>query len=484
VATARNTAWTIDLHVSRGVVFHSTALVATGVYLLIVAAAAYWARAFGGNWGEILAIAFVFAALLGLAVLMLSAGMRARLSVFVSKHFFSHRYDWRREWLRFTQMLGTAAHRQELYDRVLQALANLVESLGGSLWLERDGSYLQVARRDFPRVPESEPGQGSLAAFLRRTGWVVRLDEVASRPERYEGLVVPAWLAGATQAWLVIPLMCNGLVGFVVLKRPRAAIEVNWEVLDLLKTAGRQAASFLAQLQTSEALLEAEKFGAFNRMSAFVVHDLKNLVSQLALLLKNAERHRQNPEFQRDMLATIEHVVTRMNRLMLQLRDGTAPPDHPRPVELCALLERVLKAHEARRVTIEPRPADGLRVLAHEDRIERVVGHLVQNALEATAEAGPAGRVTLRVHREGGHAVLEVADNGVGMSEEFVRERLFRPFQTTKAHGMGVGLNESFQYVSAIGGVLAVDSAPGRGSTFRVRLPLADVAGHALEQAA
>ena len=125
-----------------------------------------------------------------------------------------------------------------------------------------------------------------------------------------------------------------------------------------------------------------------------------------------------------------------------------------------------------------------LRVLAHEDRIERVVGHLVQNALEATAAAGPAGRVALRVHREGGHAVLEVADNGVGMSEEFVRERLFRPFQTTKAHGMGVGLNESFQYVSAIGGVLAVDSAPGRGSTFRMRLPLADVAGHALEQAA
>jgi putative PEP-CTERM system histidine kinase len=412
--------------------------------------------------------------------------------VFVNKHFFSYRYDWRREWLQFTQMLGTAAQKQQLYEQVLQALANPVESMGGSLWLQREGAIRQVAWVNFPRIRETEPEGGSLASFLTRTRWVIGIDEFTRFPQRYEGLALPSWLALAPNAWLVIPLIIGAqeIIGFVVLTRPRAAIDVNWEVLDLLKTASRQAASFLAQLHANEALLEAEKFSAFNRMSAFVVHDLKNLVAQLALLLKNAERHHDNPEFQNDMLATIEHVVGRMNRLMLQLRDGTTPADHPRSVELRTVIERVIKVHERQPVPIEFESSPSLRVLAHDERIERVVGHMVQNAVEAVESAAealnaPKGRVWLRTYRDNAHAVLEVIDNGVGMSEDFVRERLFRPFQTTKPQGMGIGMNESFQYVNAIGGAISVESTPRRGTTFRLRLPVVDTAdGPPLRQSA
>jgi putative PEP-CTERM system histidine kinase len=252
-------------------------------------------------------------------------------------------------------------------------------------------------------------------------------------------------------------------------------VEVNWEVLDLLKTASRQAASYLAQRRAAEALLEAQKFDAFNRMSAFVVHDLKNLVAQLTLLLRNAERYRHNPEFQRDALETVDHVTQRMNALMLQLRSGTQPVERPMPVDLTQLVRRQHAAKGAGRLTVALDAAGSLQVLGHEDRLDRVIGHLVQNALEATAERGS---VTVRVSADGSNAVVEVVDDGVGMAPEFIRDQLFKPFQTTKPHGMGIGVYESFQYVTGLGGRMLVDSTPGAGTRVRVLLPRLEKSGN------
>ena len=431
VATARNTSWTIDLHVSRGLVFHSTAVFIAGGCLLIVAAAGYWVRLFGGGWGETLQIAFVFAALLCIAVLVLSGTLRSRLRVFINKNLFSFRYDYREEWLQFTRLLGTSEGGADLHEKVVQALAKLVESKGGAIWLERGGVYCQVARINLPEVGERESLSSSLSSFLSRTGLVVRIDEVNTAPALYSGLSLPPWLVAQTDAWLVIPLP-NGseTIGFVVLARPRTPIDINWEVLDLLKTASRQAASYLAQVRANEALLEAEKFDAFNRMSAFVVHDLKNLIAQLALLLKNAERHRDNPEFQADMQETIEHVVERMNRLMLQLAAGATPGVKTSPIHLRELIDRVVAAKRQYHAGIEVESGQDIRAFAHEEQLERVIGHIVQNAIEATGDKG--SQIKVRAYAEAEYAVIEIVDGGVGMSEEFVRERLFRPFQTTK----------------------------------------------------
>ncbi|MCX8004989.1 MAG: ATP-binding protein, partial [Burkholderiaceae bacterium] len=217
-------------------------------------------------------------------------------------------------------------------------------------------------------------------------------------------------------------------------------------------------------------LLEARKFDAFNRLSAFVVHDLKNIVTQLQLLLRNAERHRDKPEFRRDMLATIENAVARMNQLMMQLRAGTTPIESRQPVDLASVVRRCLASRAVSPVAIEQDLELGVAVLGHPERLERVVGHLVQNALEAVRD-NP--RVRVRVFRELGEGVVEVSDNGVGMTSEFVHERLFRPFQTTKSMGMGIGAYESRQYVASLGGRIDVESRPGAGTTMRVRLPLA-----------
>ena len=476
VATARNTAWTVDLHLSRGMAFSSTALLISGVYLLVMAGAGYWVRLFGGSWGKTLQVAFLFAALLFFGALVFSGTLRSRLKVFVSKHFFSYRYDYRQEWLRFTRVLADPDSGRRFDDQLVRAVADLVESRGGALWLERDGRFWQVARSSLAEVPEAEAVSGSLATFLARTGWVIRLDEYAQAADRYPGLEVPAWLSGLGEAWLVVPLASGAeLVGFVVLARPRAPVEVNWEVLDLLKTASKQAASYLAQRRAAEALLEAQKFDAFNRMSAFVVHDLKNLVAQLTLLLRNAERYRHNPDFQRDALETIDHVTQRMNGLMMQLRTGTTPVERPTPVDLGELVRRQHALKSAGRTgSVSLDAAGQLHVLGHEDRLERVIGHVIQNAIEATAGRGS---VAVRVFVDGQNAVVEVVDDGVGMAPEFVRDRLFKPFQTTKPHGMGIGVYESFQYVTGLGGRMLVDSTPGVGTKVRVLLPRLEKSG-------
>jgi putative PEP-CTERM system histidine kinase len=363
------------------------------------------------------------------------------------------------------------------------ALANLIESPGGTVWLAGETrGFVPAARWNMPPTDGVEPTDGALSEFLRRTGWVVNLEEYQSNPGRYDGLALPPWLSAVHDAWLIVPLDTGSeLLGFVVLTTPRTPIEVDWEVHDLLKTASRQAASYLGEIRASEALLEARKFDAFNRMSAFVVHDLKNLVAQLSLMLKNAERHRDNPDFQRDMLSTVEHVVERMNGLMLQLRAGSAPVERQRPVDLEAAIRRVCAAKKGAHAAIDLDLRTGVTTLGDEERLEHVIGHLVQNALDATADGG---RIEVRLDRDGRFARIEVVDAGVGMTPEFIRERLFKPFETTKAAGMGIGVYESAQYVSALGGQVLVDSEPGGGTHVRVLLPLSEAAARTVDREA
>ena len=234
----------------------------------------------------------------------------------------------------------------------------------------------------------------------------------------------------------------------------------------------RSAAVFLAQMHATESLLEVRKFDAFNRMSAFVVHDLKNIVTQLALMLKNAERHRHNPEFQQDMLATVENSLDKMRQLMLQLREGERPAGHASGVDLAALLQRIEQSVRQRGRQLEVDLIDRVATRGHEDRLERVIGHVVQNALDATPATG---RVWVRLSQSVGRAQVVVGDTGAGMSQEFVQSRLFRPFSSTKSSGMGIGSYESFQYVKELGGSIDVKSEPGQGTEMTLLLPLFDL---------
>lgn len=465
----------LRIAISQEAAFQTVSLAIAGIYLLIAAAAGYYVRFLGGSWGGALQIAVMFAALLLMMVLMFSGTMRARIKVLIGKHFFRYRYDYREEWLKFTRTLSSSKNMQQLGQQVIRGLADMVESPAGTLWL-RDGDgrfYQQSARWNQPECDAHEPAEGPLVNFLRTSGWIINLEEYRHRPSRYQDLTLPEWLQDTPNAWLIVPLsLPDEIIGFVVLATSRAPLDINWEVNDLLRTAGRQAAAFLAQIQATESLLEARKFDAFNKMSAFVVHDLKNIVTQLSLMLKNAERHAANPEFQRDMLETVEHAVTRMKQLMLQLREGAKPADGICGVDLEAVARRIQKAKAHLAPPVEIRVRAPVIARGHEERIERVIGHLVQNALDATSADG---RVWIEIGRAGSMATVEVGDTGHGMSAEFIRERLFKPFQSTKQAGMGIGAYESRQYIQELGGDIRVESTENIGTRFLIRLPLIEI---------
>ena len=471
VAARRSPNWIAKLHVSRAAAFYSATLLLAGLYLLFMAAVGYYVRFFGGDWGRALQLGLGVAGLAFLGMLVFSGAFRSWLRVFVGKHFYSYRYDYREQWLHFTNLLSAPHTPQEMGETIVKGLARMVECPAGSLWT-RPGPgqpYVQTAAWNTPRLAEREEENSSLAAFMRSQGWVIDLDEYRASPRRYGELALPTWLLGTRNAWLVVPLLVGEtLQGFVVLARPLTALSLNWEVLDLLKTAGRQAAGHLAQMEATEALLDARKFEAFNKMSAFVVHDLKNIVAQLSLMLKNAERLHDNREFQQDMLLTVESSLEKMKRLMLQLREGAKPPGGSRGVEIAPIVRRLVAMARAQGRTLETDEGQHLFTRGHDDRLERVLGHLVQNALDAT----PAdGRVWLRSSRASGSVCIEVGDTGAGMSEEFVRTQLFRPFSSTKASGMGIGSFESAQYIRELGGSISVESQPRQGTVFTVLLP-------------
>ncbi|SEN28879.1 XrtA/PEP-CTERM system histidine kinase PrsK [Nitrosomonas marina] len=471
VSAARNPKWAVGIAVSRQVIFYTAASFGTAVYLLVMAGAGYYLRFSGGKWGPILQVSFLFGAIILLIGILFSGTIRSWLKVFISKHFYSYNYDYREEWLRFTRTLSEG--KGELKERVIQSLAQLVESPGGGLWLAQEtGLFVPVQQWNMPRINEPIEANSLLCEFMVQKDWIIDLNEYRANPAIYTPLVIPQWLDEIPDAWFVIPLIQNGkLLGFIVLIKPRSKIKLNWEVIDLLKIAGNQATSYLAQEEASRALMVARQFESFNRMSTFVVHDLKNLIFQLSLLLSNAQKHKNNPEFQDDMIQTVNLSIGKMKRLLEKLSSNSSL-DKTDSISLNRLLQEIIESKSI----FEPRPnfeahVTELHVSAEETRLKRVISHIVQNAIEATPKDGC---VNVNLSQKNNKAVIEVSDTGHGMSEKFVQERLFKPFESTKSAGMGIGVFESKEYLQEIGGRLDVSTQESIGTTFTITLDLLD----------
>jgi len=472
ITAARNPGWKLGLTLSRKLMLRSAALIGCAVYLLAMAAGGWYLRSVGGAWGPVMQLACLVGAALLLVGVLFSGTARARVRVFISKHFYQARFDYRDEWRRFTQALSEGGPVPG--ERAIQAIAALAESPAGALWIARDSGLCEPAARwNMPPQHGTERVDSDFCRLLQVRQWVVE----AGRPLPGAG-AMPAWMQDIPQLWLVVPLLLHGrLFGFVALARPRTAVALNWEVYDLLRLAGSQAASCLAHGELADRLAVARQFESFNRMSTFVVHDLKNLLSQHSLLLSNAERHKHNPAFQEDMLATLAHSVQKMSGLLQRLARSEA--GHGGDTATVLPLAGIVRAAVQAYATAQPRPVieasdETLCALADAQRLERVLAHLLQNAVEATS---PQGSIRVALRRQGDAALIELRDTGMGMSEAFMRDRLFRPFETTKAAGMGIGVYESREYLREMKGRLEVDSCPGAGTTFRLILPLHRASG-------
>ncbi len=480
IATRRSGPWRLKL--SRAAAFQSFSLLAIGGYLIFMVLATRAMAAVGGNNMRSAQIMLILIMSVAAAILLPSARVRAWLRVKIAKHFFAHRYDYREEWLRFTGTLGQpGGHAAALETRVIKAVADIVEAPGGLLLVDDGTGRLTCGARWQRGIgePPSVAGERGFADHVERTGRILELDVLrGDDPDHLaEQALTPPWLLADTAAWIAVPLIhLDKLAGIVICERPRAARLLDWEDFDLLKVAGRQVASYLAEARGQEALSDAKRFDEFNRRFAFILHDIKNLVSQLSLVARNAERHADKPDFRADMVATLQGSVGKMNALLALLsQNSRADPAAPRPLRLRAFVEDIAGARR------DPNPiaveGDGAVVaLADPARLEQALVHILQNAVDASPADAP---IRVAVGMQGAQATVAIADSGRGMSPDFIRTGLFKPFASTKANGFGVGAFEARTLLAAMGGAVEVESQEGTGSRFTLSLPLAPAAAMA-----
>lgn len=461
------------LAMSRPLVFYTTSLTAAGCFLATMAMGGYYVQLYGGEWGTVVQVLLLVLAIISIIIVFVSRTLRAKLSVWVNKNFFHHKYDYRAEWLRLINYLSQPTHEDDANERGLKAIASIFKCPGAALWLPANNFYQPAATIDMV-LPECDLRVAEDSPFCRtmlEQEWVFSpYTTAAERNETYSHLL-PEWINEIEGLWLVLPLSIEQkLVGFVLLTRPEGESLLNWEDLDLLKTVGRQVASYLDRHQAAELLVESRQFEAFNKLTAFIMHDLKNLIAQQALVVQNAAKHKDNPAFVEDAIRTIDNSVGRMSNLLKKLQHNE--PAEIRPVSIHkALMEAVRKSDD-----LKPKPAlrltpDDIQVTADPDRLTMTLLHLVRNAQEATQSTGFVD-VTLR--HEDNNAIILIEDNGAGMDAEFVQKRLFRPFDTTKSgKGMGIGAYQAREYLAGLGGRLTVESTPGEGTTFTISLPAA-----------
>ena len=466
VTMARNEDWRIDIHVSRRVVFHTATLTAGGVFLVAAGGAASLLGQIPGEWGSIFKIAFFCGSVLVLATVVSTESLRSRAWRLISENFFSRRYDYREEWLRFVETFSSSDDLDSLQTRVIRAVGNIVDSPAGVLWLEERGVYRIANSFNMALTAgEGEPADGPFIAAFEGGRTVLDIRVMGA-----EGKPLPEWAKTGPPVWLAVPLVQMGeIVGFIVLAPPRASFTLNWESFELLRTIGRQVASYVVEERATRALVDAQSIIEYNKKFAFIVHDVKNLSSQLGMMVSNIKRYSDHPEFRADMIKTLENSVGRLNGLLNRLRSdgGTVRPREI--IDPVPVIKTVVGELARAELGIETDVPEGnVRVKMEAQDLHSVLTHLVTNAIEASA-VGETAKVRLKTN--GNRVVIDVEDKGPGMDAAFIRNELFTPLRTSKSRGHGIGAFQAREIVRAAGGDLEVISAAGLGTIMRIVLP-------------
>lgn len=470
--------WGIDIYVSREVVLHSTLLFVAGLYLMVMALIGYVVKYLGGSWGLPVQVALVIVSLVLLVSLFMSHQFRNTIKVFITKHFYANQYDYREEWVKLTERLEKSEYSQT--NVYLTALEAYLAGVGYS-----HGCLIKIKGQEKDIVALIEQGAtleqeeflihaGYIAEFCKTKHWIVDFDELRGKPDLYEGLVNKEELVQSYTYQLAIPLYQHDALWGLVFMQPyeQDRRSLNWELRDYLNALTAQITNFIFHEESSKALAENAQFAAFNRMSAFVVHDLKNVLAQINMILANAQQHKSNPEFIEDTFETLEHTQERMNKMLKQLTTKNIElKQHSEMTDINMLLSDLIAQKCAAHAPIPKLEAnDEVAIELDAEKFSSVMYHLISNAQQATDKSGTV-KVTLNVLDK--HVRITIEDDGCGMTEHFIENRLFKPFDTTKGNaGMGIGAYDAKQCIEELGGNIKVISEVDKGSEFVIQLPI------------
>ena len=456
----------VKLALSRGIAHRSFVLLIVGGYLILLGVVGEGLRYLNiASAKPILYILLLISSLV-LAVAFLSEKLRRKLKVILHKNFYQSKYDYQEQWQNFAKRVASGTTLAEIQSSILDQICDPLACKGGAFYLYdlETQSYVYTVsfnfRRDWRPFSASDP----LITVLQEKDWIVNLKE--SHPE-LEGSLVESFTD--VGAFLVLPLFFDeGLAGFIVLgEQINPDEKLTYEDYDLLRMLSRQSIATVQGLRLSEQLSTARELAAIGKVSTFVLHDLKNQVSGLSLMLDNARDYIDDPDFQQDMLETVDSTVKNMKGLISRLKNIKEKPELViSSVPLNRIIQDAVETTGSRVETV----GAAVQVAVDEEEIYKVILNLLVNAAEASGHDTP---VSIKYGCREGWAFIEVSDAGCGMSADFIVDKLFKPFETTKKHGLGIGLFQCKQIIEEHGGSINVESREGNGTTFIVLLPLA-----------
>ena len=468
----------VSVYPSHALLHNSFTLLVAGVYLAIVGVLAKVVTFLGGDAAFQLKAFLVLVSLVLLAVLLLSDRVRLQTRRLVSRHFHRPLYDYRTVWRTFTEGTARRVEQTDLCEAVVKLVSDIFQALSVTVWLvdEKKEKFLFAASTALSHATAGHlnldaPDAAQVIAALRGHPNPVDLDSAKEIWAAALRRANPAQFRNGANR-VGVPLIAGDeLLGVMTLGDRVGAVPLSLQDLDLLKAVSDQSAARLLNVRLSQRLSQAKQLEAFQAMSAFFVHDLKNTASTLSLTLQNLPTHYQDSAFREDALRGISRTVTHINELIGRLslfRQELSVQSVE--CDLNELVSETLKGHQEKpgvEIVKELRPLPKVRL--DPDQIRKVLTNLLLNAQEAV---GAAGQIRVETSQANGWIILAVADNGCGMTPEFVEARLFRPFQTTKKHGIGIGMFHCKMIIEAHRGRIEVESQPGKGTAFRVLLPL------------
>jgi putative PEP-CTERM system histidine kinase len=458
----------VEIAVSRKVLYKSVSVLVIGVYLLGLGLLGEGMRYLGPQVGKNITIFLGFVGAIAIAAVIFSEQLRRKVVVIINKNFYSQKYDYRDEWLKFTQRISLKHSDKDLLTSVAQGFIDAIGSKGAAVWLKESGNGDYKCTIAIESAMNDSQPDKELISYLENKKWVLNVND----PECNDVVAASKEFLSLNRAFLIVPLLnINKLIGFIILIKGLVDKEYNYEDYDLLKTLASQAAAAILNARLSEELIEAKELEAMGRLSSFVIHDLKNASSKLSLLAQNAKDYMDNPEFQRDAIKAISNTASNIQDITEKL--NKLPRKKILNIEYSDLKECVVSAVNGfnlnNNIKLSFKDDESIKTRFDKEEITKVIVNLLINSLEASD-----GQSAIQViaGRENDRAFIKVSDNGCGMSSEFIDNKLFRPFHTTKKKGLGIGLYQCKTIIEEHSGRISVNSEEGKGTDFTIYLPI------------
>ena len=469
----------VHAYVSHQALVGSVTFIIIGLYLLAVGVMGTWLRETNQPLGVGLSVVVTFAAIVGLIVAAFSKTVRTEIRRFIARNFYRSKYDYRAQWLQITEAFQEAADKNSIMDRLMDVLIRTFPATHVSIWSFREADRRFFRVRSMAGEIESEPIElsHSIVTELGKRDSAVWVEPQAT--ETGDHLFMLTDSIRSSGVALYFPIRAHErVIAFIALGPQPHGELYGTDDEDLLRGIAHHVGMLLSHAILTEDRRASAELEALHRFSAFCLHDLKNLATRLSLVAQNAERHGRDPAFQESAMRTVKDTALKMAALMSKLSRKSLRPlqaGTSELVDLSAMLDDIvapMRRDPAARlsVTVVPVPP----IMAVRDQIHQVLLNVVLNAKQAI---GGNGEISVALAQHNGSALVTVDDTGDGIPPEML-ESLFRPSQSSRSGGLGVGLYQCRQIVEAHQGTIQVRSEIGKGTHVRIELPIHQTAGN------